>query len=78
MRLIGTLPNEQIACRFADYLLTHGVNVMVEEGTEQWTVWVENDDHVERAKSELERYRQNPDAPQYAAARCSCARILVA
>jgi GlpG protein len=70
MRQIGSIDSDQDAERFSDYLLTQGIGNMVEEGGPggAWAVWVENDDHLDRGRSELERFRANPADPRYEAA----------
>ncbi|HAV64733.1 MAG TPA: hypothetical protein DCY13_20495 [Verrucomicrobiales bacterium] len=69
MRLIGHLPDEKLARRFADYLLVKDVKSQVEpEGGGQWAVWVHDDDHLEEATAELDQYRSRPDEQKYVAA----------
>ena len=70
MRQIGSIPSDQDAERFSDYLLTQGIGNMVEEGGPggAWAVWVENDDHLDRGRAELDRFRANPTDPRYEAA----------
>ena len=67
MRTIGTIPQQLDAERFSDYLLAQGMPNMVEESGAggEWLVWVEDDDHLDRAKAELEQYRANPSDPRY-------------
>ena len=71
MRQIGSLDNEIDARRFGAYLLTQGVKNSVEEaggGGGAWAVWVEDDDHLERGRSELNAFRPNREDPRYDAA----------
>jgi GlpG protein len=66
MRQIGTIPSESDAVRFSDYLLAHGMKNAVEESAAGgWFVWVEDDDHLERAGSELGAFLANPADPRY-------------
>ena len=67
MRQIGTISNETDAVRFGDYLLALGMRNSVEESPSNghWSVWVEDDDHLERARGELEGYLANPSDPRY-------------
>ena len=59
--MIGTIPTDADAERFSDYLVTQQIGNMVEESAAgDWSVWVENDDHLDRAKSELHAFLQNP------------------
>jgi GlpG protein len=70
MRQIGTIPTESEANRFGDYLLTLGIGNSVEESpsANEWAVWVDHDDHLDRATSELTSFLSNPNDPRYAAA----------
>ena len=68
MRLIGYLPEDQ-AHRFSDYLLTLGIAMHIEESERGWALWVEHDDHVDRAKAELAAFQKTPDTPRYEAQR---------
>ena len=83
MRMIGQIPaggDGSAAERFSDYLLSQGVENMVEEtpgSGGQWAVWIEKDDDVERGKLELEWFLKNPHDPKYApqSARAKAAAI---
>ena len=68
--MIGTIPTDSEAERFSDYLVTQQIGNMVEESSSggDWTVWIENDDHVDRAKGELAAFLKNPVDPKYGAA----------
>ena len=65
MRQIGTLPTEQEAQRFEDHLLTLGVKAMIEANADDWSVWVFDEDEVQKAKQELAGFRENPNDPRY-------------
>jgi GlpG protein len=66
MRQAGTLPGEQEAERFADYLLTLGITTRVEKQGDSWAVWVREEERVPQAKQELEAFAGNPADPRYA------------
>jgi GlpG protein len=70
MRMIGTIPGADDAERFSDYLLTQKIDNMVEESpaNRNWSVWVEHDDDLDRGKSELRAFLQNPADTKYATA----------
>ena len=68
MRLLASLPDEDQASRFGDYLLTLSIENSVEQGASGWQVWVSDDDKVEAAKLELIKFQANPNAPQYSSA----------
>ena len=65
MRHIGSIPAETDAKRFGDYLLAAGMRNSVEEVASGWAVWVEDDDHLERAKAELDAFSANPADAKY-------------
>jgi GlpG protein len=75
MRHIGHLSDEQHAQRFSDYLMTIGMDLVAEEDPRGWALWIEHDDHVERAQQELAAFRANPDAARYISAQLQGARL---
>jgi GlpG protein len=68
MRQIGTLPDEQQARRFQDYLLARGMKSMVEADDEAWLVWIHDEDQVEPAREELAQFTADPEGETYIAA----------
>lgn len=70
MRSIGFIPPTLDAERFSDHLHAQGMPNMVEESApgERWIVWVDNEDHLDRAKSELDAYLEHPNDARYAGA----------
>jgi GlpG protein len=70
MRQIGSIPDESHAQRFGDHLLTLGIRNNVEPTSNGggWAVWVEDDDHLDRGRGELEAFLRNPADPKYDAA----------
>ena len=69
MRQAGTLPGEQQAERFADYLLTLGITTRLEKQGDAWAVWVREEERVPQAKEELAAFARNPADPRFAEAR---------
>lgn len=86
MRHIGTLPTEQLARCFDDYLLFLHIKGMVEpdgeisggeisdgeiskgetpEDQAPWSVWIYDEDSLEMACSEFQKFRDNPAAVIY-------------
>lgn len=67
MRQIGTLPSLNDARRLCDYLLTQDIHSIAEpeQGSEAYEIWVRDEDQLEAAQEELERYRQSPSDPRY-------------
>lgn len=68
MRQIGTLPKDLDPKAFADYLLSIGMKTRIDDAPEGWHVWIYNEDHVPRARDELEGYRRRPDDPRFRSA----------
>lgn len=66
MRLIGHLPDEELARRFADYMLVQHLESQVEpEGDGRWAVWIIDDEHIEEATEKLARYRSSPNDDRF-------------
>lgn len=65
MRFIGSILDATTATRFGDYLTTLGVPNTVEQGSGGFSVWVHDDDHLDRARGEIEAFNIAPDAPKY-------------
>lgn len=65
MRQLGVLEHETHALRFRDHLATLQITAHVDEASQGWAVWVEDDDHLDRARQELTAFEQQPDAPLY-------------
>ena len=65
MRQIGTISSNEDASRFGAFLLTLGIDNKVEESANVWAVWVENDDHLDRARMELEKFQTAPGEAHY-------------
>jgi rhomboid protease GlpG len=66
MRIIGTLPQEDMATRFSRYLYLQGIENQIEaEEDGRWTVWVYSDDQLGDAQELLRRYLINPDHSEY-------------
>lgn len=62
MRSIGTLPDEQQAKRFADYLFYKGIENQVERDGSSWLIWVADDGQMDAAAQLLEKFLNEPDA----------------
>jgi GlpG protein len=68
LRQLGTLPKELDPKVFADYLLTVGMKIRVDERPDGWALWIYNEDHLPRAREELNGYLSAPDDPRYRSA----------
>ena len=75
MRMIGTISDERAAVVFGGYLLTQGIRNSVEQAAQGWSVWIENDDHLDRARQELDQFARNPADPRYLTALRAAAEI---
>ena len=62
------MPKELDPKVFADHLLTLGMKTRINERPDGWTVWIYNEDHLERAREELRGYLAAPDDPRYRSA----------
>lgn len=79
MRSIGHLKDETQARLFGDYLFAKRVRNQIESDSPNgWAIWIHDDDQLERASADLEKFRQNPAAPEFARAEGSTERELAA
>ncbi len=65
MRQLATLPSADDARALADYLLTLKIDTQLEKQPEGWAIWIRDEDHVPRARQELEEFQRNPSDPRY-------------
>ncbi|WP_050785698.1 rhomboid family intramembrane serine protease [Pedosphaera parvula] len=66
--MIGNLEGEARARTFGDYLYALGIDNQVEvEKDDSWAVWIHNEEHLDKAKSLLVQYMQNPEEPRFRA-----------
>jgi GlpG protein len=68
MRQLATLPNADTARTFTDYLLTLRIDTKLEREPDGWAIWVRDEDHLPRARQELEEFTRNPSDARYNAA----------
>lgn len=68
MRQLATLPDAATAHAFADYLLTLQIPTKLEQDGNGWAIWVRDEDHLPRARQELEEFNRNPSDPRYSSA----------
>lgn len=71
MRPIGTIADELHAKNFGDFLLANQIPNQVDASSKGgWVVWIERDEHLDRASAELAAFEKNPgDAKYHGAAR---------
>lgn len=78
MRAIGPLSNEAQARLFGDHLVASQIRNEVEADGNAWIVWIHDEEQVEDAKARLERFRANPEAAEFQAARATAAKVKAA
>jgi GlpG protein len=65
MRQVGTLPDPHGAERFAAYLVTQGIDAHAEQDTDNWAVWVRDENRIEQARQLLDQFKSDPDDQRY-------------
>jgi Cytoplasmic N-terminal domain of rhomboid serine protease len=68
MRLLTTLPDERSARRFEQFLLALPLPCSLEQTPNGWNLWIEREDDLDRARTELLQFQADPANPRYAAA----------
>ncbi len=75
LRQIGTLPRSLDPHVFGDYLLAQGMKSRIDDRPDGWQVWIYNEDHFARAKTDLEYYLSHPDDPRFEQAGMAAERV---
>jgi GlpG protein len=78
MRAIGQLANEAQARAFGDHLVAHKIRNEIEADGGVWIIWIHDEEQVAQAKTQLERFRANPAAAEFQAARTEAAKVKAA
>ncbi|QEH33181.1 Rhomboid protease GlpG [Aquisphaera giovannonii] len=65
MRQIGTLPKGLDSKVLEDYLLSLGIKTRIDPSPAGSVVWVIDEDHVDRARKEMEEYVGRPADPRF-------------
>jgi len=65
MRAVGEFSEEEMATTFSTYLRLEGIPNETEEDEGVWTIWVTDEESLERASRELDIYRENPHRTEY-------------
>jgi GlpG protein len=76
VRELHTFADEQIARRFVTILQSRQMPAHAEQEGSSWIIWIENDDHRDKARELLTEFQANPDADQFAEAEKAAKRIL--
>ncbi|MGE3557138.1 MAG: rhomboid family intramembrane serine protease [Candidatus Obscuribacterales bacterium] len=64
MRLIGSLPTQQDALRFATFLKTQQIDCLIEK-EQDYQIWIISEDHLDEAIAHLDHYKSHPDDPRF-------------
>ncbi|WP_342323234.1 rhomboid family intramembrane serine protease GlpG [Kosakonia sp. BYX6] len=67
MMMITSFANPRVAQAFVDYMQTQGVILTIQHH-EQSDIWLADDSQIDRVRSELARFMENPADPRYFAA----------
>lgn len=65
MRQVGSLPEQRDAERFAAYLVTQGIDALTEQDTQQWAIWVRDEDQLDPAREALSQFKLDPQHARY-------------
>lgn len=65
MRSAGTIRDKNHARRFADFLLTRGIQTRLDGGPEGYTVWVYDEERLAEVRAELPGFLAEPADPRY-------------
>jgi len=66
MRQIGHLSNESNARMFSDYLYVQGITNTIESADNvTWSIWIHEEQQIERSRSLLESFRNNPNDEKF-------------
>ena len=76
MRELHTFADEQVAHRFISILQSRQMPAHTEQEGASWIVWIENDDHRDRAQELLTEFRADPDAERFREAEKIAKQIL--
>ncbi len=71
MRYLTQIEGRQPAEAFVAYLLTQNIATHIEpvpNQTDRWEVWIRDEDAIQRAQQEFDRFASNPSDPRYAQA----------
>ncbi|MCP5506440.1 MAG: rhomboid family intramembrane serine protease [Chlamydiales bacterium] len=65
MRLIGSLKGEKEAFQFVSFLQKEEIHASCDPHGEEFQIWIENEDHIEKATHWLEEFQKNPQDPRF-------------
>ncbi len=79
MRFLGEINGQASAEKFVAYLLTEDIDTHIElarADSDQWEVWVRDEDRLDEARDELEEFQVDDSDPKYAQAVSAARKIL--
>lgn len=65
MKCITQFSNPRMAQAFVDYMATRGVRLHIEPQQQQYLLWLDDEQQLTLAESELSRFLQDPNHPRY-------------
>ncbi len=65
MRQLTSFDQQETALRFCAYLITLGIDASVDNAGDKWSVWVRDEDQLERAMEELKTFLGSPLDSRY-------------
>ncbi len=65
MRQIGSIEDRQQAERFVAYLIGKRIPCSFDGGDSSWRIWIQEEDDVATAKTELDQFRADPNHERY-------------
>jgi GlpG protein len=78
MRHIGSVNERNHAERFLAFLISQDINAVVEHESDQYEIWVKEEDHLGPASKFFDEFIENPDDPVYSDAIQSAREIRAA
>jgi len=78
MRQIGNLPDESQARLFSDHLVAKRIHNELEKDNGAWAIWIKDEEQVADAKARLDRFKANPNAPEFRDADSEAAKVRAA
>jgi GlpG protein len=66
MRHIGSFSSEAQARYFTDFLLSRDIRSQIDQEPDRsWSIWIRDEDQIEQAQSALQRFKADPNAPEF-------------
>ncbi|WP_425615444.1 rhomboid family intramembrane serine protease [Anatilimnocola sp. NA78] len=75
MRQLTTFKDEATAEKFAAWLITQKVDAHAEQEGDAWALWVREEDHLQKARTELATFQADPNNARYSSAPREAAKL---